>query len=150
MVRSWVAENGLTLHPDKTRVCNCRNRGFGFLGHRSGARHRYVRRKSLDELEDTIGTKTRRNRGHSLKVVVDDLDRTLRGWFACFEHAHPAVFKELDAMIRRRLRAYLRRQEKRPGLGICLDDHMRRPNAYFADRGLLALHTAWETARRSR
>lgn len=150
LVRSWVTENGLTLHPDKTRVCNCRPRGFEFLGYRFGARHRYVRRKSLDKLKDTIRTKTRRNRGHSLKVVIDDLNRTLRGWFAYFKYAHPAVFTALDAMIRRRLRAYLRRQEKRPGLGICLDDHMRWPNAYFADLGLFALHTAWVSARRSR
>jgi RNA-directed DNA polymerase len=150
LVRSWVTENGLTLHPDKTRVCNCRSRGFEFLGYRFGARHRYVRRKSLDKLKDTIRTKTRRNRGQSLKVVIDDLNRTLRGWFAYFKHAHPAVFNELDAMIRRRLRAYLRRQEKRPGLGICLNDHMRWPNAYFADLGLFALHTAWVSARRSR
>ena len=150
LVRHWVSDNGLTLHPEKTRVCNCRNRGFDFLGYRFGARHRYVRRKSLEKLKDTIRTKTRRNRGESLKVVIDDLNRTLRGWFAYFKHAHAGVFQELDAMIRRRLRAYLRRQEKRPGLGICRADHQRWPNVFFAKLGLFALHTAWVSARQSR
>lgn len=150
LVRSWVAENGLALHPDKTRVCNCRYRGFDFLGYRFSARHRYVRRKSLEKLKDTIRRKTRRTRGDSLKVVIDDLNRSLRGWFAYFKHAYPPVFQELDGMIRRRLRAYLRRQEKRPGFGICHDDHKRWPNAFFAKSGLFALHTAWTSARQSR
>ncbi|MFZ1108695.1 MAG: hypothetical protein WAN43_10185 [Rhodomicrobium sp.] len=39
------------------------------------------------------------------------------------------------------------KQEKRPGLGRCLADHMRWTNAFFADAGLFALHTAWQEAR---
>ena len=35
-IRAWVAENGLSLHPDKTHVGDCRQpgRGFDFLGYR--------------------------------------------------------------------------------------------------------------------
>ena len=91
LVRSWVTENGLALHPEKTRVGDCRQpgEGFEFLGYRFEAGRRDVRNN-------------------------------------------------------------LRRQEKRRGLGNSLADCRRWPNAYFANAGLFALHTAWHTARQSR
>jgi RNA-directed DNA polymerase len=151
-VREWVAENGLTLHPEKTRIANCRKKGngFEFLGYRFERERRHVRKKSLDKLKDAIRDKTRRSRGQSLQDVVSDLNRTLRGWFGYFKHAHPFIFAVLDGFIRRRLRAYLRQQQKRPGLGLCRADHQRWPNAFFANAGLFALHTAWQAARQSR
>lgn len=152
LVAAWVAENGLTLHPEKTRIANCRKKGkgFEFLGYRFEGRRRHVRKKSLDKLKETIREKTRRTRGQSLKVIIADLNRTLRGWFGYFKHAHPNTFVELDQMLRRRLRALLRSREKRPGLGICRADHQRWPKAFFANAGLFALHTAWQSARQSR
>jgi RNA-directed DNA polymerase len=74
----------------------------------------------------------------------------LKGWFAYFKHAHEWTFSGLDGQIRRRLRALLRKQEKRPGFGRCLDDHKRWSNAFFAQAGLFAMHTAWLVARQSR
>lgn len=152
LVKAWVAANGLMLHPEKTRVANCRKKGngFEFLGYRFERGRRQVRRKSLDKLKETIRQKTGRTRGQSLKVVVVDLNRTLKGWFGYFKHAHPSIFLELDQMIRRRLRAMLRKQERRPGVGNDRADHQRWPNAYFANAGLFALHTAWQSARQSR
>jgi RNA-directed DNA polymerase len=152
LVKVWVASNGLTLHPAKTRIANCRKKGngFEFLGYRFERDRRHVRRKSLDKLKETIRAKTRRTRGQSLKVVVVDLNRTLKGWFGYFKHAHPSIFVELDRMIRRRLRAMLRKQERRPGVGNDRADHQRWPNVYFANAGLFALHTAWQAARQSR
>jgi RNA-directed DNA polymerase len=152
LVKAWVASNGLTLHPDKTRIANCRKKGkgFEFLGFRFERGRRHVRKKSLDKLKETIRGKTRRTRGQSLKVVVVDLNRTLKGWFGYFKHAHPSIFLELDQLIRRRLRAMLRKQERRPGFGKNRVDHQRWPNAYFANAGLFALHTAWQSARQSR
>jgi len=152
MIQGWVATNGLTLHPDKTRIANCRKKGngFEFLGYRFERGRRHVRKKSLDKLKETIRAKTRRTRGQSLTVVVADLNRTLRGWFGYFKHAHPSIFEQLDKMIRRRLRAMLRKQARRPGVGNARADHQRWPNVYFANAGLFALHTAWQSARQSR
>jgi RNA-directed DNA polymerase len=152
LVRAWVASNGLTLHPEKTRIANCRKKGngFEFLGYRFERGRRHVRKKSLDKLKETIREKTRRTRGQSLQVIVVDLNRTLRGWFGYFKHAYPSIFLDLDQLIRRRLRAMLRKQERRPGMGNDRVDHQRWPNAYFAKVGLFALHTAWQTARQSR
>ena len=152
LVKAWVSENGLTLHPEKTRTVNCRKKGngFEFLGYRFERGRRDVRKKSLDKLKETIRAKTRRTRGQSLKVVVVDLNRTLRGWFGYFKHAHPSIFLTLDQLIRRRLRAMLRKQAHRPGVGNDRADHQQWPNAYFANAGLFALHTAWQSARQSR
>jgi RNA-directed DNA polymerase len=151
-VAVWVNENGLVLHPEKTRIANCRKKGngFEFLGYRFERGRRDVRRKSLDKLKETIRELTGRSRGVSLERVIGDLNPKLRGWFGYFKHARPKVFLKIDQMIRRRIRAFLRRQEKRPGLGICRDDHQRWPNAFFANAGLFALHTSWQSARQSR
>ena len=151
-IRAWVAENGLSLHPDKTHLGDCRQpgEGFDFLGYRFEAGRRWVRKKSLARFKDSIRAKTRRTRGNSLAQIVADLNPMLRGWFGYFKHAHPYTFKWLDGFTRRRLRAILRKQEKRPGIGRCRDDHQRWPNDFFAKAGLFALHTAWLAARHPR
>jgi RNA-directed DNA polymerase len=151
-VRVWVAENGLRLHPNKTHVGDCllKGQGFEFLGYRFERGQRFVRKKSLTRFKDNIRAKTRRTRGQSLARIIDGLNPVLKGWFAYFKHAHPRTFTVLDAFIRRRLRAVLRKQQKRPGHGATLEDHQRWPNAFFAQAGLLALHTAWQTARHPR
>ena len=89
--------------------------GFDFLGYRFEAGRRWVRKKSLLRFKDRIRAKTRRTRGDSLARVIADLNPMLRGWFGYFKHAHPYTFTTLDRFIRRRLRAILRKQEKRPG-----------------------------------
>jgi RNA-directed DNA polymerase len=152
LVKAWVTSNGLTLHPEKTRIANCRSKGngFEFLGYRFERGRRHVRKKSLDKLKQTIREKTPRTRGQSLAFVIVDLNRTLRGWFGYFKHAHSRIFPELDKLIRRRLRAMLRKQSRRSGFGKAYSDHQRWPNAYFANAGLVALHTAWQSARQSR
>jgi RNA-directed DNA polymerase len=152
-IRAWVVENGLRLHPNKTHVGDCRQRGegFEFLGYRFEAGRRFVRKRSLDRFKDSIRTKTRRTRGQALARVVADLNPLLRGWFAYFKHAHPYIFRRLDQFIRRRLRSLLRKQRlRRPGMGRTRADHQRWPNTFFAEAGLLELHTAWLTARHSR
>jgi RNA-directed DNA polymerase len=148
-IRAWVADNGLRLHPDKTHVGDClvRGQGFEFLGYQFEAGRRFVRKKSLNRLKDTIRAKTRRTCGDSLTRIIDSLNPTLRGWFAYFKHAHPRTFIVLDKFIRRRLRALLRKQDKRAGFGATRRDHQRWPIAFFANAGLLALHTAWLDAR---
>jgi RNA-directed DNA polymerase len=151
-VEAWVAANGLTLHPDKTRIGDCRQpgQGFEFLGYRFEAGRRLVRKKSLMAFKDKVRAKTGRSRGASLARIIDDLNPMLRGWFGYFKHATPALFAVLDGFVRRRLRAILRKQEKRPGIGRCKADHQRWPNAFFAAHGLFTLHAAFVQARHSR
>lgn len=151
-VRAWVTANGLTLHPDKTHVGDCRvpGEGFEFLGYRFEVGLRLVRKKSLNKLKDSIRDKTRRTRGVSLACVIADLNPVLRGWFGYFKQSRPSTFSDLDKMIRRRLRSFLLKQEKRVHFGRSIEVNKRLPNAIFANAGLFALHTAWHQARQSR
>ena len=151
-LRTWVTANGLTLHPDKTHVGDCRveGQGFEFLGYRFEAGRRQVRKKSLAALRDRIRAKTKRSRGQSITCVIASLNPLLRGWFGYFQHAHRFTFPSVDGFVRRRLRAMLRRQNHRPGQGRCLRDHTQWPNVFFADLGLFTMSTALRLARQSR
>lgn len=143
-VKAWVQENGLNLHPDKTHIGDClvKGQGFEFLGYRFEAGQRRVRDKSLKGFKDKVREKTKRTRGGSLRTIIEDLTAMIRGWFGYFKHAERTTFGSLDGFIRRRLRAVLRKQEKRPGMGRCHDDHRRWPNAYFANLGLFTMEAA--------
>ena len=151
-MRAWVVANGLHLHADKTHAGDCRQagKGFEFLGYRFEAGQRWVRKKSLQRFKDRVRDQTRRTRGDSLKRIIADLNPMLRGWFGYFKHAHESTFQPLDGFIRRRLRAPLRQQEKRPGFGRCHADHHRWPIAFFAAAGLFALYPACQRERDSR
>ena len=151
MVRGFGTENGLTLHPDKTHIGDCRieGQGFEFLGYRFEAARRLVRKKSLLSLRQRIRERTRRTSGTSLARTIAALNPMLKGWFGYFKHATHGL-KDVDAFIRRRLRAMLRKQDKRPGCGTSAQDRRQWPNAFFAQAGLFTLETARLTARRSR
>jgi RNA-directed DNA polymerase len=148
MIRAWVTEVGLTLHPEKTRVVNMNEPGgFDFLGYHFERDYRTPRSKSVEKLKETIRTKTRRTNGRSLSVIITDLNRTLRGWFAFFKHSRYWVFKPLDRWIRVRLRSILRKRAGKRGLGRG-SDNQRWPNAYFAEMGLFSMLTAYREASR--
>jgi RNA-directed DNA polymerase len=145
LVRAWTAENGLTLHPTKTKIVDVRTDGFDFLGyHFIGTRH-WPRAKSLKKLKDAIRAKTKRTSGRSLQYIVTDVNRTLRGWFAYFQHSYRTTFPTLDGWIRGRLRSILRRRAGLRGRGRGAD-HQRWPNAFFAKQGLFRLVAAHELA----
>jgi RNA-directed DNA polymerase len=151
-VQAWVEANGLSLHLDKTHVGDCREpgQGFEFLGYRFEAGRRWVRNKSVKAVRDRIRTRTGRTRGDSVGRIIADLNPMLKGWFAYFKHAQPRTFSGMDGFIRRRLRAILRKQEKRPGRGRTLADHIRWPKTFFADMGLFTMTEARVLASQSR
>ena len=150
-VSKWTAEAGLKLHPEKTRIVDARQKkiGFDFLGYHFERGLKWPRTKSLKKLKDTIRVKTKRNNGRSLKVIIEDVNRTTRGWFEYFKQSHWTTFKPLDQWIRRRLRTMLRKRQHRRGQGKTMRDHIRWPNAYFAAQGLLTLEAAFAKARQS-
>jgi RNA-directed DNA polymerase len=141
-VTQWVEENGLTLHPTKTKIVDARTEGFDFLGYTFRGDLRLPRKKSLDKLKDSIRAKTGRTNGNSLTWIVGSLNATLHGWFGFFRHCHRNVFKDLDGWIRGRLRSILRKRTGRQGRGRGTD-HQRWPNLYFADLGLYSLWGAY-------
>ena len=148
-VAAWVAEAGLALHPDKTRIVDtAAPGGFDFLGYHFERGARWPRRRSLAKLKDTIRAKTRRTNGHSLRAIIASVNRTLRGWYEYFKHSHRFVFDTLDKWVRMRLRSVLRRRQGRRGRGRGAD-HQRWPNASFTEHGLFSLAAAHATDRQS-
>lgn len=144
-VREWTAAAGLTLHPTKTKIVDTATEPFEFLGYRFAKQRRFPRQKSLAKLRATIRQKTRRTDGRSLDVIIQDINRTLRGWFEYYKHSYRTTFPTLDSWVRMRLRSILRKRIKLRGRGRGAD-HQRWPNAYFAERGLFSLKTAHELA----
>ena len=146
LVRTWVSENGLMLHPTKSKVVDARTEGFDFLGYHFEGGERWPREKSLAKFKDTIRAKTRRTQGDSLPKIIASLNRTLRGWFEYFKHSRRWIFPELDGFIRRRLRALLLKRARRRGTGHGLANR-HWSNAFFAQHGLFSLERAHAQAR---
>ena len=149
-VRHWTEQAGLKLHPEKTRIVDTTQPGgFDFLGYHFERGRRWPRRKSLEKFKDTIRGKTRRTHGHSLPVIIVDVNRTLVGWLEYFKHSHRTTYPPLDKWIRMRLRSILRKRSERKGQGRGTD-HQRWPNAFFAEQGLYSLTAAHALACQSR
>ncbi|MCP4406884.1 MAG: group II intron reverse transcriptase/maturase [Gammaproteobacteria bacterium] len=144
LVRKWVETHGLTLHPDKTHIGDCREQGqgFEFLGYRFEAGKRRVRSKSRKAIRCKIREMTKRSRSGSMQSIIAELNPVLRGWFNYFKHAHRYEFKAIDGFLRRRLRAMLLSRNKRKGCGISLYPQKRWRNIYFTEMGLFTMHEA--------
>jgi RNA-directed DNA polymerase len=138
-VRQWVEVAGLTLHPTKTRVVDASQRGgFDFLGYHFERGYRWPRQKSLDKFKEALRAKTRRTRSGSMPDIIEETNRTLRGWMGYFKHSIGNIFPPLDKWLRGRLRTILRKRHKGQGRARGRD-HQTWPNAYFAELGLISL-----------
>jgi RNA-directed DNA polymerase len=158
-VRQWVAEAGLTLHPEKTRLVNlAAGESFEFASLRSPLRgclrqavslrsalgwhfergHRWPREKSEQKLKEAVRQRTRRTSGASLRQIICGLNRVLRGWGNYFRGGVRNVPVRLDKWVRMRVRSVLRRRAGRRGRARG-KDHQRLPNAWLTARGLISL-----------
>lgn len=138
-VRERVAAQGLTLHPDKTRLVDATQKGgFDFLGYHFERGMRWPRKKSLAKLKERIRVETPRTSGRSLSLTIGKINQTLWGWFGYFKHSYKTTFGTIDSWVRMRLRSILRKRAGRKGRGRGAD-HQRYPNAYFAKLGLFSL-----------
>lgn len=148
-VQTWVTENGLTLHPEKTRLIDAtRPGGFDFLGYHFEQGKRWPRRKAYDRLKDKVRELTPRSSGESLQTTITRLNEMLRGWFGYFKHSYRSAFPQVDGYVRGRLRSILRKRAGKRGRGRGLDHHKWR-NHYFTERGLFSLTQAHASACRS-
>lgn len=142
-VQTWVTENGLMLHPEKTRIVDATQRGgFDFLGYHFERGYRWPRKKSCAKLEQSIrGLTPRRTCGCSLEQCIASLNEVLKGWYGYFKHSHKTAFEDVDQYVRGRLRSILRNREGRRGRGRGID-HQKWRNHYFAKLGLFSLMQA--------
>jgi RNA-directed DNA polymerase len=151
-VQRWVAENGLTLHPTKTRIVDARQESFAFLGYDFLGEQHWPRKKSLKTLKANLRQRTRRTSGDSLTFVVASVNRTLKGWFTYFQHStRHAVYRDLDGWLRMRLRSLLHHRQRGHGVARSQTASVKWPNRFFADLGLFSLQRAHaEVCRSSR
>src|SRR5450756_2084479 len=97
-----------------------------------------LQQASLLKLRERVRTMTSRLDGRSLKEIVTEVNRTLRGWYGYFQHSKPNTFRNVDGYVRRRLRSLL--QWRLDGVGKGQGKaHHRWPNEWFAQHGLLSL-----------
>jgi RNA-directed DNA polymerase len=136
--RQTLAEMGLQLHPEKTRIVDATKERFQFLGYEFGPGGRRPRPSSKQKLRDRIRAKTPRKPGRSLRAVIASLNFTLRGWYGYFRHSWWTTFKDVDGFVRRRLRSILRAFHKRRGSARMVDN-FRYPNHIFEKLGLFSL-----------
>lgn len=139
-IRQWVEEAGLTLHPTKTRVVDSQAVSFAFLGYSFRSKLRFPRAKSHQKITDRIRDLTPRKSGHSLDTQIQQINRTLIGWFNYFRHCHWTTYREYDVLIRKRLRRMLlKRHRLNPRRRTRCE---RWPNAFFTAHGLYSLSEA--------
>ena len=84
--------------------------GFDFLGYHFKGGQRCPRKKSRAKLRETLRNKTSRTSGHSLKCIIENVNRTLHGWFEYFQHAHRNSFPRTRQLGPMRLRSLLRKR----------------------------------------
>lgn len=140
MVREWTASVALTLHPEKTRIVDLEAGGgyFDFLGYRFRRRRHSVGPKAQSRIRERIRDLTPRKNGYCLQAVITKLNKILVGWYQYFKHGSKTTMLELDAFVRRRLRAILwRRRKKSWSAGPTLN--RKYPNAFFDQFRLLSL-----------
>lgn len=149
LMREWTARAGLRLHPDKTKIVDAtQSEGFEFLGYHFRQGQKWPRKKSLKKLKDTVRAKTKRNHGQSLRAIIEEVNRTTRGWFEYFKYSHRYTFDRLDPFIRTRLRSILRQRDGKRGPTTGAEN-ARYPNAYLRAQGLWGLAHAYAQLRRS-
>lgn len=150
-VKRWTTKAGLVLHPEKTRIVDSQQKraGFDFLGYHFERGMRWPRTKSMKKLQETIKRKTKRTSGRSLQAIIEDVNRTMKGWYEYFKHSHWTTFEPIDGWIRGRLRSILRKRNRQRGRAKNRRDHQRWPNAHFAEQGLFSLVTASAQERQS-
>jgi RNA-directed DNA polymerase len=141
-IRQWAQENGLIIHPEKTRIVDATQRGgFEFLGYHFERGKKWPRQKSMDKFRDAIRNKTRRTQGKSMNEVIASINPTLRGWYEYFKHSNQKTFSNVDGWVRMRLRSILRKHQGKRGRGRG-SDHQKWPNLYFEKMGFYSLEKA--------
>lgn len=140
VIREWVADNGLILHPEKTHIVDAREKSFSFLGYSFRGKFRFPREKSHRKFIEGLRALTPRKSGESLEFMIQRINRSTRGWFNYFRHCHWSIYGAYDGFIRRRLRALLRKRHRRNPRR--LPRNQRWPNAYFTAHGYVSLNAA--------
>jgi len=120
-LKQWLQARGLTLNEVKTRIVNIRQEGINFLGFNltwrksfagRGYLHVQPSQKSRRNLREKIGGILNHwTHGRSIKEVVEEVNRVLRGWAGYFHYGNStAAMKRMEDYSQSRLRRWLWRK----------------------------------------
>ena len=110
----------LKVNRDKSHIAKVNaTKRFKFLGFAFGKSKNgifiRVHQKSLKKAKDKLRTLTKRNRGIKVRQVMAEVKRYMQGWLNYYGMAEMKnTLKEWDGWLRRRLRAYIWKQWKKP------------------------------------
>jgi RNA-directed DNA polymerase len=148
-LRRLYAALRLRINETKSAVACPQERkflGYSFWYDEGGEVKRRVAPKALEAMKDRVREITSRTRGRSLNAVVAELRRYLPGWKAyfCLDET-PRTFQNLDAWLRRRLRAV---QLKQWGRGATVFRELRARGLSKRSAAEAAAHCKhwWRTA----
>lgn len=117
LLRRLFGKLRLRVNEKKSAIipaAQCSFLGFSFWSGPGGELRFRLSRKTLDRMRDRVRKITGRSRGRSMRQVIGELRSFLIGWRGYFRLADtPKKMDELDAWIRRRLRALQLNQWKR-------------------------------------
>jgi group II intron reverse transcriptase/maturase len=109
-------EMGLKVHPEKTKIVNSKRESFVLLGHEfKPGKWMVPSGKAMTKFKERVKTITRRNQTVNVqRLVKKELNPYLRGWGRYFGIGDvKSWFRDMDAWIRRRLRAIQLRSWKK-------------------------------------
>jgi len=155
-VRGILADLGLQLHPDKTKVVDLRGgrEGLDFLGCHFHARmsgrlwehkrivryylHRWPSQRAMKRLRDKIRARTGRNRaGADIRDVIADLNPLLLGWGNYFRTGNAASkFRQVDWYVTGRLHGLM---VKKRGRNLHAGQAQAWTEEWFNEHGLYRL-----------
>jgi RNA-directed DNA polymerase len=110
------AEDKLKLVVNRVKSQTAPLKACAFLGFQIGPRGKAAwTAKALARFKERVREITRRNRGHRVQDVIDELRLYVTGWLNYFgiSHSYKAVL-ELGDWVRRRVRLYYWKQWKQP------------------------------------
>lgn len=102
----------LKINREKSMVSPVKERKF--LGYRIQWGKLWIAPSSIERLKGKIRKITQRNRGVSLQVIINDLNKIIPGWVRYFSLATgTSILQEIDQWMRRKVRCYRLKQFKR-------------------------------------
>jgi RNA-directed DNA polymerase len=106
----------LRVNAKKSAVGRAHERKFlGFSFTREEKPRRTIAPKSIQRAMNRLRKLTRRKRGGKLELIVDELNRYLRGWLGYYGFSETRTpLRDLDRWLRRRLRSLLWKRWKTP------------------------------------
>lgn len=139
VVTELLSVQQLTLSAEKTRLGNYQVQSFEFLGFwfkkLYGTPRKGPRQKSREAFRNSVRFLTRRQQPRNLKMVIKQLNPTIRGWGNYFKVGDTMqLFGELDSWIRMRLRSFAKKKR-----WTSISASTEYPNQRLAKLGLVSL-----------